>query len=150
MRHHRLRLASKSKFSDVNIHMISSWLNIIPRLESWLTDSTPRVIMISQTWDFTNSEGATSTQCCTNTCQPNGQYWIMDTCDAAWVSCTYTNAARSPIQVASNKSIVGSGSSGVIKGRGLRLINGASNVIIQNIHITVGALPVVLFTNPLC
>ncbi|OBT74006.1 hypothetical protein VF21_05973 [Pseudogymnoascus sp. 05NY08] len=108
----------------------------LEELESWLTDSTPRVIMISQTWDFTNSEGSTSTQCCTNTCQPNGQYWIMDTCDAAWVSCTYTNAAKNPIQVASNKSIVGSGSSGVIKGRGLRLINGASNVIIQNIHIT--------------
>ncbi|KFZ02045.1 hypothetical protein V500_00495 [Pseudogymnoascus sp. VKM F-4518 (FW-2643)] len=108
----------------------------LEELETWLTDSTPRVITISQTWDFTDYEGSTSAQCCTNTCQPGGQYWIMDTCDAAWVDCTYTNAAKNPIQVGSNKSIVGSGSSGVIKGRGLRLINGASNVIIQNIHIT--------------
>lgn len=69
----------------------------------------------------------------------------MDTCDAAWVDCTYTNAAKNPIQVSSNKSIVGSGSSGVIKGRGLRLINGASNVIIQNIHITVRNLSILLF-----
>lgn len=118
---------------------------MILRLETWLTDSTPRVITISQTWDFTDYEGSTSAQCCTNTCQPGGQYWIMDTCDAAWVDCTYTNAAKNPIQVGSNKSIVGSGSSGVIKGRGLRLINGASNVIIQNIHITVSNLFILLF-----
>ena len=37
----------------------------------------------------------------------------------------------------SNKSIVGVGSSGVIMGRGLQLSGGISNVIIQNILITV-------------
>ncbi|KAI1847574.1 hypothetical protein JX266_006426 [Neoarthrinium moseri] len=108
----------------------------LAELESWLSDSTPRVIMISQTWDFTNHQGMTTEKCCQNSCQPNGQFWIMDTCDAAWVSCTYANAARNPIQVGSNKSVVGVGSSGVIKGRGLRVINNASNVIIQNIHFT--------------
>lgn len=113
------------------------------RLVTWLTDSTPRVVMISQTWDFTNYEGSTSTNCCPNSCQPNGQLWILSTCSAAWVSCTYTNAARNPINVGSNKSIVGVGNSGVIKGKGLRLTNNANNVIIQNIHITVRA-PVVL------
>jgi pectin lyase len=35
------------------------------------------------------------------------------------------------ITVKSNKSIVGSGSAGVIKGKGLRIVSGASNVIIQ-------------------
>ena len=64
----------------------------------------------------------------------------MDTCEAAWVDCTYTNAAREPIDVGSNKSIVGVGSSGVLQGRGLRLTGGVTNVIIQNIHITVWPL----------
>jgi pectin lyase len=64
----------------------------------------------------------------------------MTTCSAAWVSCTYTNAARNPINVGSNKSIVGVGSAGVIKGKGLRLTGGVTNVIIQNIHITVRSL----------
>lgn len=94
--------------------------------------------MISQTWDYTSYTGTTSTQCCPNTCQPNGQLWIMDTCDYATSACTYYNAARSPIKVASNKSLVGVGSSGVIKGRGLTIGGGATNVIVQNIFFTVG------------
>jgi pectate lyase len=61
----------------------------------------------------------------------------MDTCDYATTACTYYNAARSPIKVASNKSLVGVGSSGVIKGRGLTIGGGATNVIIQNIFFTV-------------
>lgn len=52
------------------------------------------------------------------------------------VDCTYDNAAKSPIDLGSNKSIVGSGSKGVIKGKGFRVRGGASNIIIQNIHIT--------------
>lgn len=35
------------------------------------------------------------------------------------------------ITVKSNKSIVGRGSDGVIKGKGLRIVSGANNVIIQ-------------------
>lgn len=38
--------------------------------------------------------------------------------------------------MASNKIIVGLGAKGFIRGSGLRLVNGASNVIIQNIHLT--------------
>lgn len=40
------------------------------------------------------------------------------------------------IIVKSNKSLVGEGSSGVIKGKGLRIVSGATNIIIQNIMIT--------------
>ncbi len=36
----------------------------------------------------------------------------------------------------SNKSLVGEGSSGVIIGKGLRIVSGATNIIIQNIMIT--------------
>jgi pectin lyase len=49
---------------------------------------------------------------------------------------TYDKAGVTAINVGSDKSIVGEGSSGVIRGKGLRIANGASNVIIQNIHIT--------------
>jgi pectate lyase len=67
-----------------------------------------------------------------------GQAWIQDQCDGGqWVSCKYDNAALTPMDVGSNKSIVGVGSKGVIKGKGLRVRNGNKNVIIQNIHITV-------------
>jgi pectin lyase len=37
----------------------------------------------------------------------------------------------------SYRSIVGVGSAGVIRGKGLRIANGVTNVIIQNVHITV-------------
>ncbi|RWA03458.1 hypothetical protein EKO27_g11643, partial [Xylaria grammica] len=115
----------------------------LAQLKEWLTDSTARTIVIDRTWDFTGTEGTTTGNCCstrTSTCVGGtsaGQLTIADTCDdGTIVSCTYDNAARSPIDVGSNKSIVGKGSSGVLKGKGLRVRGGNSNVIIQNIHIT--------------
>jgi pectate lyase len=115
------------------------------RLVSYLSDSTPRVIMLDRTFDFLQTEGSTTTNCCsddrTTKCPggtSQGQLWIQTTCDGgSWQSCTYWNAPRTPLKVASNKSIVGVGTKGVIRGKGLRLTGGVSNVIIQNIHITV-------------
>lgn len=101
--------------------------------------------MIDQTWDFRGTEGTTSGQCCsdvsTTVCEggtSQGQLWIQDTCDSpnTWVDCEYDNAARTPIDIGSNKSLVGVGADGVIAGKGLRLRDGCSNVIIQNIHFT--------------
>lgn len=40
------------------------------------------------------------------------------------------------ISIASDKSLVGEGSAGIIKGKGLRIVSGAQNIIIQNIEIT--------------
>ncbi|KAK7418434.1 putative pectin lyase F-1 [Neonectria punicea] len=117
----------------------------LDELVNWLTDDTPRVILIDKTWDFRESEGTTSGQCCsdpTTTVCPggtsDGQAWIQDTCTSpsTWVDCTYYKSAKTPIDVGSDKSIVGVGSAGVIVGKGLRIRGGASNVIIQNIHIT--------------
>ena len=51
------------------------------------------------------------------------------------VSVTYDSAAITPINVKSNKSIVGEGTKGVIRGKGLRFA-GSENIIVQNIHIT--------------
>ncbi|KAJ0420960.1 pectin lyase fold/virulence factor [Aspergillus carlsbadensis] len=115
----------------------------LDELVTWITDSTPRTILIDREWSFLDTEGSTTTQCCstrTTTCEGGtsaGQASIQDTCsDGTWVPCTYDNAPKSPLDVGSNKSIVGVGSAGVLRGKGLRLRDGASNVIIQNIHIT--------------
>ena len=51
------------------------------------------------------------------------------------VAVKYSKAGLQPIQVKSNKSIVGSGSKGVIRGKGLRISGGQKNIIIQNIKI---------------
>ncbi|KAK7756919.1 putative pectin lyase F-1 [Diatrype stigma] len=115
----------------------------LDELVEWLTDDTARTIVIDREWDFVGTEGQTTGTCCRNgiaICDGGssaGQLTIADECsDGTLVECTYDNAARSPIAVGSNKSIIGKGTSGVLKGKGLRIMGGNSNVIIQNIHIT--------------
>lgn len=49
---------------------------------------------------------------------------------------TYDTAGLDPIEVQSDKTILGDGTSGAIVGRGLRMANGVENVIIQNIKIS--------------
>ena len=124
--------------------MCSRSANNVDRLTAWITDDTPRTILLDRTWDFAGTEGTTEGKCCstdTTTCESGtsaGPAWIQDSCDdGTWVECKYDNAARTPLEVGSNKSIVGVGSEGVLKGKGLRVTKGNTNVIIQNIHITV-------------
>ena len=123
------------------------------RLKTWLTDSTARVIMIDRTWDFTSSEGTTSaTGCapwtCSNGYTPqkaiNANGWCGSQTSA---SVSYYNAGTTPIDLGSNKSIVGVGTAGVIKGKGFRIRGGVSNIIIQNLHITVSFLDDVHWVN---
>ncbi|KAI1436097.1 polysaccharide lyase family 1 protein [Xylaria sp. CBS 124048] len=113
-------------------------------LVSYLGDDSPRVIVLAQTFDFRGTEGsATSPGCapwgtgsgCQTAIDQNG--WCEnDEPSAPAITVTYDKAATLGITVGSNKSIVGQGSSGVIMGKGLRIVNGASNVIVQNIMIT--------------
>jgi pectin lyase len=115
------------------------------RLKSWLADSTARVIILNKEYNFIGSAGTvTATGCrpASNTCPGNGGQdainganWCTNS-DYPSVSVTYDAAALTPLEVKSNKSIVGIGSNGVIRGVGLRLSGGAENVIIQNVHIT--------------
>ena len=117
----------------------------ISQLTEWLTDSTPRVILIDKEFNYLNSQGkCTDCKCCipsSNKCGSSGQNGI-DLDSSSWcgsyptTTCTYDKAALEGINVASNKSIVGIGSADVIRGKVLRLVNGVSNVILQNIHIT--------------
>jgi pectate lyase len=48
-----------------------------------------------------------------------------------------TMLLEGPLDVGGNKSIVGVGSAGILKGKGLRVRGGNKHMIIQNIHITV-------------
>ncbi|CAD6439405.1 3cc03f01-e4a9-4462-8f3e-4a6d69b83cb2 [Sclerotinia trifoliorum] len=111
------------------------------QLISYLTDSSPRVILITKTFDFRGSMGNTTAVGCipsSNTCGSSGQNAINpnDWCGSSpKTTVTYDNAGTTAIQVKSNKSIIGVGSAGVIVGRGLSLKD-VTNVIIQNIHIT--------------
>ncbi|KAH7113919.1 pectin lyase fold/virulence factor, partial [Dactylonectria estremocensis] len=56
--------------------------------------------------------------------------------NAPKVSVKYDKAGLNPIKVKSNKSLIGVGSKGIIKAKGLYIAGGVSNVIIQNVHIT--------------
>ncbi|KAF2647456.1 polysaccharide lyase family 1 protein [Lophiostoma macrostomum CBS 122681] len=114
----------------------------IDELTGYLTDSEPRVIILDQEFNYIGSEGTTTEDGCrpdSNTCPDNGGQDAINGanwCDGQTaVSVTYDTAGVTSIDVGSNKSIVGSGTSAVIRGKGLR-ITGGSNVIVQNIHIT--------------
>ncbi|KAF8678221.1 Pectate lyase [Rhizoctonia solani] len=99
------------------------------QLVSWLGDSTARTILLDKIFDFTDSEGSvTGTACAAWTCSPNPQLAINQS------TVTYKKAGVSAIKVASNKTLLGKGTAGGIKGKGLR-IAGGNNIIIQNIRI---------------
>lgn len=113
-------------------------------LVSYLTASEPYTILVTKEFDFTGTEGTkTETGCAPwgtdSSCQLaiNANDWCSEyESSAASVDVTYDVAGTSPIDVGSEKTILGVGTSGVIKGKGLRLANGVSNVIIQNVAIT--------------
>lgn len=102
-------------------------------LASLLSDDEARVILIDKEYDFTGDvttgAGCTRTTC---TIAEGGQYFLGD------LSCggsdnvvdnaiSYDAAGNEPLVVGSNKSIVGVGGKGVLKGKGLKLASGASN-----------------------
>ncbi|KAJ5107330.1 hypothetical protein N7456_004005 [Penicillium angulare] len=113
-------------------------------LVSYLGDSEARVIVLDQTFDFTDTEGTTTATGCApwgtaSACQVaiNQDDWCTNyEPDAPDVSVSYDNAGILGITVTSDKTLLGSGSAGIIKGKGLRIVSGASNIIIQNIAIT--------------
>lgn len=113
-------------------------------LVTYLTADQPYTILITQEFDFTGTEGSkTETGCAPwgteAACQLaiNANNWCTDyQSGAGAVQVTYDVAGTSPIDVASDKTILGVGSGAVIRGKGLRMSNGVSNIIVQNIAIT--------------
>lgn len=111
-------------------------------LAQWLSDSTARVILIDEEYDFTGTT-ATDAGCDRKSCSYSngGQLYIGDlSCgtsdNVAVSSIEYDAAGPAPLKVGSNKSIISSTGKGVLKGKGLSLASGASNVIIQGIEFT--------------
>ncbi|KAM0692126.1 hypothetical protein Q7P36_008327 [Cladosporium allicinum] len=113
-------------------------------LVSYLGDSSARVIVLQKTFDFTGTEGKTSGTGCAPwgtgaACQLaiNKDNWCKNyQSSSPSAAVSYDNAGSLGITVASKKTILGQGSAGVIKGKGLRIVSGANNIIIQNIKIT--------------
>jgi pectin lyase len=121
----------------------------VKQLKEWLSDSTARCIVIDKEYDFKGTEGTTKEDGCrpaSNKCPGNGGQDAIN--KASWctngnagegsktISVSYDTAGVAGINMGSNKSVIGVGSKGVIRGKGLRIANGAKNIIIQNIHIT--------------
>ncbi|CAH0057819.1 unnamed protein product [Clonostachys solani] len=111
-------------------------------LASLLSDDTARTIIIDKEYDFTG-ETATDSGCDRKSCSAdNGGQLYLGTLscggsdNVAVSSITYDVAGTEPLSVGSNKSILGVNGKGVLKGKGLSLKSGASNVIIQGIEIT--------------
>ncbi|KAF1940184.1 pectin lyase A precursor [Clathrospora elynae] len=114
-------------------------------LISYLGDSSARVIVLTKTFDFTGTEGKVTSAGCSpwgtgSGCQIaiNQNGW----CDREQPkapkvsSITYDKAGILGMTVGSNKSLIGQGSKGVIKGKGIRIVSNAKNIIVQNVRFT--------------
>jgi pectin lyase len=108
------------------------------------TDTTPRVIRVSGILDFRGTEGTKTELGCTysdNNCSVNGKserilsYTNYCTGKSTY-NITYDAAAKTPLLVGSNKTLIGVGAGSGIKGKGLYLKNGVSNITIRNLSIT--------------
>ncbi|RGP61399.1 pectin lyase f [Fusarium sporotrichioides] len=112
----------------------------IEELTKLLTDTRPRVIVLSKEFDYTDSEGDETGTVCHNWGDGDGvQKIIADNGDCGNTpssQATWPKAPRTPIDLGSDKTILGVGAKAAIKGKGLRIRGGAKNVIIQNIAVT--------------
>lgn len=112
----------------------------IAELKTYLTSDSPQVIVISGTFDFSGSEGTHTEKACNSyACTPDkgGQAIlnVLNGCPSdSMYSVTIDTAASAPINVKSNKTLVGKNGA-TLHGKGLRMA-GVDNVIIQNVHIT--------------
>lgn len=105
-------------------------------LESLLSSEGEQVIVLTKTYDFTGTS-ATGTACYSWGTGEGCQLILQDDCgDTPSTTVTYDAAGKTPIPVASDKTLLGAGSEGVIKGKGLSFTDNVSNIIVQNIKIT--------------
>ena len=112
------------------------------------TDNEARIIEVASVIDMTNSDGsATATGCFATSVCTGGTYKSEITlvisasessrCAGKQTSnYTYKVAGISPILVGSNKTLIGVGANAGLKGKGLILQSGVSNIIIRNLSFT--------------
>ncbi|KAF2135745.1 polysaccharide lyase family 1 protein [Aplosporella prunicola CBS 121167] len=112
----------------------------VDELKELLTSDDPQVIVLKEEFNFIGTEGTTTGKACVNWGTGDACQQQLDTgsgCgDKDSVDATYDNAGKKPIDVTSNKTLLGEGSNGVIRGKGLRFRANATNIIVQNIKIT--------------
>lgn len=115
-------------------------------LKAWLADKVPRVILIDKVFDFSDSEGnVTGPGCsiwpqCSNGAKTqvaiDFRGWCGQQKNARHMTVNYRKAAMTPLVIGSNKSLLGVGAKGVIRGKGVVINRPDRNVIIRNIHFT--------------
>jgi pectin lyase len=120
----------------------------VAELTTWLTDSVTRCIVLDKEFNFKGSQGKAVEKGCrptSNACPGKGgqdainlNNWCQPKFAGAGVKTvqvTYDKAGLYGINMGSNKSLIGVGNKGIIRGRGLRIAK-ARNIIIQNVHFT--------------
>ncbi|CAN9274670.1 unnamed protein product [Alternaria alternata] len=120
----------------------------VAQLTTWLTDNVARCIVIDKEYNFKGTQGKAVENGCrptSNACPGKGgqdainlNNWCQPKFAGAGVKTiqvSYDKAGLYGINMGSNKSLIGVGNKGVIRGRGLRIAK-AKNIIIQNIHFT--------------
>ena len=107
------------------------------------SDTTPRIIEVSRVFDFIGSQGTKTAKGCygyTSCTSPVKSEILLDSqggCSGkSTFDVTYDAAGVDPLLVGSNKTLIGIGNGAVLKGRGLTLRGGVSNIIIRNLTIT--------------
>lgn len=117
--------------------------NTNAELINYLKQSGPLTIVITKTFDFRGTEGtATETGCAPYgtgaSCQlaiNAGNWCNTEQAKAPKVKVTYDKAGTNPLMVSSDKTVLGVGRNGVVRGKGFRLAGGTNNVILQNLEI---------------
>jgi pectin lyase len=107
-------------------------------------DTTPRIIQLSSVIDFRGTEGSATSQGCVysdKSCSVNGKQEqilaVASYCSGkSTYDITYDAAGKAPLRVGSNKTLIGIGAGAGIKGKGLMLAGGVSNIVIRNLSIT--------------
>jgi pectin lyase len=107
------------------------------------TDTTPRVIEVTRAFDFVGSQGTKTARGCyayTSCSNPVQSEILLDgqggCAGKATFDVTYDAAGVAPLLVGSNKTVIGVGGGGVLRGKGLTLRGGVSNIVIRNLTIT--------------
>jgi len=113
------------------------------------TDAEPRIIEIASTIDLTDTEGTATAPGCfaTGVCADSATVkteitltvydWQKSYCSGkATTRYSYKVAGLRGLLVGSNKTIIGMGATAGLKGKGLTLQGGVSNIIVRNLSIT--------------
>lgn len=109
------------------------------------TDNAPRIIEVATTIDYTGTEGKSTGDGCYpyNLCNAPYKSESLVLLNASDTHCSgkivtpipYDTAGKHPLVVGSNKTLIGVGRAGALKGKGLRLAH-AQNVIIRNLTVS--------------